>query len=100
MAELFILEFALKQDSSISAKKGINTMLITEILKREISDSFEKEIFPGIISFVKRKVGLLCHVNFCRANNDNHGYRFGRPHVVVCSTCEELEAKIKSLTLN
>lgn len=32
--------------------------------------------------------------------NDNHGYRFGRPQVDVCSTCEELEAKIKSTTLN
>lgn len=32
--------------------------------------------------------------------NDNHGYKFGRPQVDVCSTCEELEAKIKSTTLN
>lgn len=32
--------------------------------------------------------------------NDNHGYRFGRPQVDVCSTCEELEAKIKSSSLN
>lgn len=32
--------------------------------------------------------------------NDNHGYRFGRPQIDVCSTCEELEAKIKSTSLN
>lgn len=28
--------------------------------------------------------------------NQNHGYRFGRPQIDVCSTCEELETKIKS----
>lgn len=32
--------------------------------------------------------------------NDNYGYRFGRPQVDVCSTCEELNTKIKSPTLN
>lgn len=37
---------------------------------------------------------------FRKHYNDNHGYRFGRPQVDVCSTCEELEAKIKSSTLN
>ncbi|KAG8241322.1 pre-mRNA-processing factor 17 [Homalodisca vitripennis] len=31
---------------------------------------------------------------------DNFGYRFGRPQVDVCSTCEELQTKIKSKTLN
>ncbi|CAG9793251.1 unnamed protein product [Diatraea saccharalis] len=32
--------------------------------------------------------------------NEHHGYRFGRPQVDVCSTCEELDAKIKSPSLN
>ena len=30
----------------------------------------------------------------------NYGYRFGRPQVDVCSTCEELNAKIKSPFIN
>lgn len=30
----------------------------------------------------------------------NYGYRFGRPQVDVCSTCEELNIKIKSPFLN
>lgn len=31
---------------------------------------------------------------------ENFGYRFGRPQVDVCSTCEDLNVKIKSTTLN
>lgn len=32
--------------------------------------------------------------------NENHGYRFGRLQIDVCSTCEELTAKIRSPFLN
>lgn len=32
--------------------------------------------------------------------NEKIGYRFGRPQVDVCSTCEELGTKLKSQTLN
>ena len=28
--------------------------------------------------------------------HENYDYRFGRPQIDVCSTCEELTAKIKS----
>ncbi|XP_046684222.1 uncharacterized protein LOC124370001 [Homalodisca vitripennis] len=37
---------------------------------------------------------------FLKYFRDNFGYRFGRPQVDVCSTCEELQTKIKSKTLN
>lgn len=32
--------------------------------------------------------------------NENFGYRFGRPQVDVCPTCEELSVKLKSQVLN
>lgn len=31
---------------------------------------------------------------------ENYGFRFGRPQVDVCSTCEDLGMKIKSTTFN
>ncbi|CAG9784775.1 unnamed protein product [Diatraea saccharalis] len=37
---------------------------------------------------------------FRKLYNENYGFRFGRPQVDVCSTCEDLETKIKSPTLN
>lgn len=44
--------------------------------------------------------GIVRYDFFRNHYNTNHGYRFGRPQVDVCSTCEELDAKIKSATLN
>lgn len=37
---------------------------------------------------------------YLRHFRENFGYRFGRPQVDICSTCEDLNAKIKSTTLN
>lgn len=37
---------------------------------------------------------------FLNYYKENCGYRFGRPQVDVCSSCEDLNAKIKSTSLN
>lgn len=37
---------------------------------------------------------------FLNYYKENYGYRFGRPQVDVCSTCEDLNTKIKSQNLN
>ncbi|CAG9832866.1 unnamed protein product [Diabrotica balteata] len=37
---------------------------------------------------------------FLKYFKENFGYRFGKPQVDVCSTCEDLQTKLKSTTLN
>ncbi|KAJ9600387.1 hypothetical protein L9F63_009315 [Diploptera punctata] len=44
--------------------------------------------------------GVIKYEYYLKHFNDNYGYRFGRPQVDVCSTCEDLNTKIKSSTLN
>lgn len=51
------------------------------------------EMYPGLKGTVKYEF----YLNHFR---NNYGYRFGRPQVDVCSTCEELNTKIKSPFLN
>lgn len=44
--------------------------------------------------------GIVKYEYYLRYYRQNYGYRFGRPQVDVCSTCEELNTKIKSPCLN
>jgi hypothetical protein len=46
------------------------------------------------------RVGKIKYEYYLKHFNENYGYRFGRPRVDVCSTCEELSVKIKSSCLN
>ncbi|XP_060531652.1 uncharacterized protein LOC132705208 [Cylas formicarius] len=53
--------------------------------------------------FTNENPDLKTHVKYeyyLRHFQENYGYRFGRSQVDVCSTCEDLNAKIKSTTLN
>lgn len=53
--------------------------------------------------FCEKHPDLLAKVKydfFRNYFNQNHNLRFGRPQIDVCSTCEELTAKIKSPHLN
>ncbi|PSN43163.1 hypothetical protein C0J52_09909 [Blattella germanica] len=44
--------------------------------------------------------GAVKYEYYLKHFKDNYGYRFGRPQVDICSTCEDLNTKIKSSTLN
>lgn len=44
--------------------------------------------------------GVVKYEYYLKYFIDNFGYRFGRPQVDVCSTCEEFNTKIKSSLLN
>lgn len=53
--------------------------------------------------FCKKHPNLSSDVKYDFFRNhfrENHNFRFGRPQIDVCSTCEELTAKIKSPHLN
>lgn len=43
---------------------------------------------------------VITYKYFLQHYQENYGYRFGRPQVDVCSTCEDLNSKIKSSSLN
>lgn len=45
-------------------------------------------------------INVIKYEYFLNYYKENYGYRFGRPQVDVCCTCEDLNRKIKSLTLN
>lgn len=51
------------------------------------------EKFPDLAEKVKYEF----YLNFFK---ERFGYKFGRPQVDVCSTCEDLNAKIKSTTIS
>ena len=44
--------------------------------------------------------GIVKYEYYLKYFRDNFGYRFGRPQVDVCGTCEDLNMKIKSPVLN
>ncbi|KAJ8895645.1 hypothetical protein PR048_000981 [Dryococelus australis] len=43
---------------------------------------------------------IIKYEYFVNYYKENYGYRFGHPQVYVCSTCDDLNMKIKSTTLN
>lgn len=66
--------------------------LDAELSVKKMYDLFVDK-FPDLSNVVKYEFYL-------KYFKDNFSYSFGRPQVDVCSTCEELNMKIKSSTLN
>lgn len=55
------------------------------------------ELFIAIHPNLKQLVKYEYYLNYYKTN---YNFRFGRPQVDVCSTCEDLITKMKSTTLN
>ena len=68
------------------------TYLQADLTVKKMHELFTEK-YPDLKSMVKYEF----YFHYFRGN---YVYRFGRPQVDVCSTCEKLNTKIKSTTLN